>query len=172
MLSDLNRSGFVVENRTIMTNAHLVADQTRLLVRRHGWDGRTGCYILTGFLSPTGTWRLCIKSTIPSHAVSACRNPKRFVASVLAVCHECDLALVTVNDDAFWEGLKPLTLGGIPQLRVSGYFLSHGTTLGGAKQTGTVTRTWRHLHPSPSNAWGLCLRKLWLSLAIQQEATS
>ncbi|CDJ67056.1 trypsin, putative [Eimeria necatrix] len=83
-------SGFVVEGRMIMTNAHLVADQTRVLVRRHG-------------------------------------NPKRFLARVLAVCHECDLALVTVDDDVFWERIKPLAFGGVPQLRETVVVLGYPT---------------------------------------------
>ncbi|XP_026192960.1 uncharacterized protein LOC34622542 [Cyclospora cayetanensis] len=83
-------SGFVVKGRMIMTNAHLVSDQIRVLVRRHG-------------------------------------NPKRFLARILAVCHECDLALVTVDDEAFWDGLKALPFGGLPQLRESVVVLGYPT---------------------------------------------
>ena len=44
---------------------------------------------------------------------------------VLHVGHECDLAMLTVEDDTFWEGLEPLPLGDTPHLqqdvRVVGY---------------------------------------------------
>ncbi|CDJ32682.1 uncharacterized protein EMH_0077000 [Eimeria mitis] len=83
-------SGFVVEGQMIMTNAHVVANQTRVLVRRHG-------------------------------------NPKRFLAKVIAVCHECDLALVTVDDEDFWRGLKPLPFGGVPHLRETVVVLGYPT---------------------------------------------
>ncbi|KAL8444177.1 hypothetical protein Emed_006349 [Eimeria media] len=83
-------SGFAIEGQMIMTNAHLVADQTRVLVRKHG-------------------------------------NPKRYLARVLAVCHECDLALVTVDEDSFWTGVKPLIFGEIPQLRETVAVLGYPT---------------------------------------------
>jgi hypothetical protein len=43
---------------------------------------------------------------------------------VVGVGHDVDLALLTVEDDAFWEGgeeggpMKPLQLGDVPQLQV------------------------------------------------------
>ena len=40
----------------------------------------------------------------------------KYVASVAAVGHECDLAVLTVEDDKFWEGLHPLTFGSVPDL--------------------------------------------------------
>ncbi|KXZ47287.1 hypothetical protein GPECTOR_36g14 [Gonium pectorale] len=41
----------------------------------------------------------------------------KFVASVLSVGTECDIALLTVEDDAFWEGVEPVTFGELPQLQ-------------------------------------------------------
>jgi hypothetical protein len=38
----------------------------------------------------------------------------QYVAKVIAVGHECDLALLTVEDPTFWEGLQPVQFGGIP----------------------------------------------------------
>jgi hypothetical protein len=43
---------------------------------------------------------------------------------VVGVGHDVDLALLTVEDEAFWEGgedagpMKPLQLGDVPQLQV------------------------------------------------------
>jgi S1-C subfamily serine protease len=63
-LKDVTGSGFVIDGRRILTNAHVVADQKFVMVRRHG---------------------------------SASRVPAR----VLAVGHDCDLALLGIeNDDA------------------------------------------------------------------------
>ena len=72
--------GFVINGQRIVTNAHVVADQTFVKVRKHG-------------------------------------SPQKFKAKVQAVGHECDLALLTVEDEEFWEGMRPLDLGGIPFLQ-------------------------------------------------------
>ncbi|KAF6252023.1 trypsin-like cysteine/serine peptidase domain-containing protein [Scenedesmus sp. NREL 46B-D3] len=44
-------------------------------------------------------------------------SDKKFVASVLAVGTECDIAMLTVDDDAFWEGVEPVVFGSLPQLQ-------------------------------------------------------
>lgn len=44
------------------------------------------------------------------------QSEKKYVASVIAVGHECDLAMLTVEDATFWEGLEPLKFGNIPEL--------------------------------------------------------
>ncbi|CAL5228784.1 g11976 [Coccomyxa viridis] len=41
----------------------------------------------------------------------------KFVAAVLAVGTECDIAMLTVEDEAFWEGLAPVTFGQLPRLQ-------------------------------------------------------
>lgn len=38
----------------------------------------------------------------------------KFIARVLSVGPECDLALLTVDDDAFWAGVQPVRLGAPP----------------------------------------------------------
>eukprot|EP00921_Rhytidocystis_pertsovi_P008391 GHVQ01013754.1.p1 GENE.GHVQ01013754.1~~GHVQ01013754.1.p1 ORF type:complete len:985 (-),score=224.90 GHVQ01013754.1:166-2859(-) len=73
-------SGFVIDNRRIMTNAHCVAFQNRVLVRKHG-------------------------------------SPKKFLARLVAVAHESDLAVLTVDDNEFWEGVHTLEFGDIPNLQ-------------------------------------------------------
>uniref|UniRef100_A0A1D1XZU2 Protease Do-like 10, mitochondrial n=1 Tax=Anthurium amnicola TaxID=1678845 RepID=A0A1D1XZU2_9ARAE len=73
-------SGFVIPGRRILTNAHVVADNTFVLVRKHG-------------------------------------SPTKYRAEVQAVGHECDLALLTVESEEFWEGMQFLELGDIPFLQ-------------------------------------------------------
>ena len=41
---------------------------------------------------------------------------KRYEAKVLSVSHQADLALITVKDKSFFEGIKPLTLGKLPKI--------------------------------------------------------
>ncbi len=41
---------------------------------------------------------------------------RKFQAEVIAVGHECDLAILTVKDDEFWTGITPLELADIPVL--------------------------------------------------------
>mmetsp|Transcript_924 Transcript_924/g.2898 ORF Transcript_924/g.2898 Transcript_924/m.2898 type:complete len:538 (+) Transcript_924:178-1791(+) len=73
-------SGFIIEGRRIITNAHCVADQAHVMIRKHG-------------------------------------DPTKYTARVVAVGHECDLALLTTDSEEFWEGTRPLTFGGIPELQ-------------------------------------------------------
>lgn len=63
-----------------MTNAHVVADRTFVLVRKHG----------------------C---------------PTKYRAEVQAVGHDCDLAILTVQNEDFWDGMHPLEFGDIPFLQ-------------------------------------------------------
>ena len=46
-------------------------------------------------------------------------DDQKFIAEVLAIGSECDVALLTVKDEAFWEGANPLELGSLPRLQVS-----------------------------------------------------
>lgn len=45
-------------------------------------------------------------------------DDQKFIAEVLAIGIECDLALLTVNDDKFWSEAKLLKLGDLPKLKV------------------------------------------------------
>ncbi|OWM72285.1 hypothetical protein CDL15_Pgr018170 [Punica granatum] len=73
-------SGFLIRGRRILTNAHVVADHTFVLVRKHG----------------------C---------------PVKYRADVVAVGHECDLAILELKSEEFWEGMNFLDLGDIPHLQ-------------------------------------------------------
>jgi len=73
-------TGFIIQGRRILTNAHCVSDHTQVKVKRRGSD-------------------------------------MKYVAAVLAVATEGDMALLTVEDPAFWEGAEPVTFGQLPQLQ-------------------------------------------------------
>jgi S1-C subfamily serine protease len=66
-----NGSGFIIEKRRILTNAHVISDTTFIEVQRDG-------------------------------------DPRRFPAKVAFVAHDCDLAILTVDDPAFFEGTRPI----------------------------------------------------------------
>ncbi|HEX3036113.1 MAG TPA: serine protease, partial [Thermodesulfobacteriota bacterium] len=97
-------SGCIISGSRVLTNAHVVSDQTLIQVRRHG-------------------------------------EAKRYNARVLFVSHETDLALLTVDDPEFFEGVKPLEVGPLPktQQEVTVYgFPKGGDTLSITK--GVVSR--------------------------------
>ncbi|MCK5034393.1 MAG: trypsin-like peptidase domain-containing protein [Candidatus Sabulitectum sp.] len=73
-------SGCVVRGNMILTNAHVVTDETYLQVRKEG-------------------------------------DPRKYQAYVVAVSHEADLALITVEDESFFLGITPLELGELPHAR-------------------------------------------------------
>ncbi|KAF3775689.1 Protease Do-like 10, partial [Nymphaea thermarum] len=77
---EITGSGFIIGGHRILTNAHVVADHTFVLVRKHG-------------------------------------SPTKYRAEVQAVGHECDLALLVVESEEFWEGMCHLELGDIPLLQ-------------------------------------------------------
>ncbi|CAN0417198.1 unnamed protein product [Pylaiella littoralis] len=72
-------TGFVIDGRRIITNAHSVEYATMIQVRRRGCD-------------------------------------RKFQATRFAVGEECDLAILTVDDEDFWEGASPLAFGELPEL--------------------------------------------------------
>ncbi|KAA8499896.1 Protease Do-like 9 [Porphyridium purpureum] len=67
-------SAFAISGQRLLTNAHVVAYASQVLVRRHG-------------------------------------EAKRYIARIIAVAHDSDLALLHVEDPAFWaKGIQPLEL--------------------------------------------------------------
>lgn len=44
------------------------------------------------------------------------RDPKKYIAEVEHIAHDCDLAILKVQDPAFFDGTIPLDLGGIPEI--------------------------------------------------------
>jgi S1-C subfamily serine protease len=43
-------------------------------------------------------------------------DSRRYEARVRFIAHDCDLAILEVDDASFYEGMQPLVLGGIPEL--------------------------------------------------------
>ncbi|ERM99532.1 hypothetical protein AMTRI_Chr10g230760 [Amborella trichopoda] len=41
----------------------------------------------------------------------------KYLATVLAIGTECDIAMLTVNDDEFWQGVSPVEFGSLPALQ-------------------------------------------------------
>ncbi|XP_020597121.1 protease Do-like 9 [Phalaenopsis equestris] len=41
----------------------------------------------------------------------------KYLATVLAIGTECDIAMLTVSDDEFWEGVSPVEFGSLPALQ-------------------------------------------------------
>lgn len=80
LILSYDNPGFVIPGKKILTNAHVVADQTFVLVRKHG-------------------------------------SPTKYRARVKAVGHECDLAVLSVENEEFWENVHSLELGDIPLLQ-------------------------------------------------------
>lgn len=59
---------------------------------------------------PTVCWLMQIK-------VKRRGDDQKFIARVLALGVDCDMALLTVDSDAFWEGVEPLEFGPLPKLQ-------------------------------------------------------
>ncbi len=101
-------SGAIIKGNYILTNAHVVANQTFLEVQRYG-------------------------------------QRKRYIAKVISVSHQADLALLKVEDKNFFEGVIPLTFGDLPlveqQIVVYGYPMG-GSTL--SATMGVVSRVEHH----------------------------
>ena len=80
--------------------------------QRQEFSTSTG-FVLDGGLIVTNAHAVEYGSLIQ---VKAGESEKKFVASAVAVGHECDLAILDVADSKFWEVVEPLTLGKIPEL--------------------------------------------------------
>ena len=85
-------SGCIIKGKRILTNAHVVSDETFIQVRRYG-------------------------------------QSRRIPAKVVSVSHAADLALLTVNDPDFFEGVQPPDLGVLP--RAQQEVTVYGFPLGG-----------------------------------------
>ena len=78
--SGSNGSGCIISGKRILTNAHVVANQTFIQVRKAG-------------------------------------EAKKYTAEVEVVAHECDLAILKVNDDSFFSGVKPIDIGSLAEIQ-------------------------------------------------------
>lgn len=75
-------SGFIIDGRRVLTNAHSVEHHTQVKLKKRGDD-------------------------------------KKYVARVLAIGVECDLALLTVDDASFFDDVAPARFGRLPSLQDS-----------------------------------------------------
>jgi len=101
-------SGCVIAGNRILTNAHVISDQTFIQVRLYG-------------------------------------RSKKYPARVLAVSHEADLALLTVDNHLFFRGTKALSFGELPRVEqevVVYGFPEGGDTLSTTK--GIISRIEHH----------------------------
>jgi len=73
-------SGFVISGNRILTNAHNIANQTFIMVRKQS-------------------------------------EPKRYIAKLEFAGHDCDLAILKVDDADFFKDLPPMELGEMPELQ-------------------------------------------------------
>lgn len=85
-------SGCIIENNLILTNAHVVSNETFLQVRKYG-------------------------------------DTQRYRAKVVAVSHLTDLALLTVEEPEFFEGVPALSFGELPETQQE--VLVYGFPVGG-----------------------------------------
>jgi len=92
-------SGAIIEGRRILTNAHVVANQTFIEVERYG-------------------------------------QRKRYIAKVLFVSHQADLALLEVEDEAFFQGVVPLQFGELPDIEQK--IVVYGYPMGGSTLSATI----------------------------------
>jgi S1-C subfamily serine protease len=57
------------------------------------------------------------------------QDARSYVAKVKFIGHDCDLAILEVDDPAFFEGMKPLTVGDLPKVRST--VVTYGYPAGG-----------------------------------------
>ena len=108
-------SGFVIEGRRIMTNAHVVSWSTQLIVYRY-------------------------------------QDPKPYRAEVEYIGHDCDLAVLKVEDPAFFEGIPALEIGELPDVRST--VVTYGYPSGGRQisyTSGVVSRIEVQRYVQPNN---------------------
>ena len=72
---------------------------------------------------------------------------KRYIAKVYAVSHQVDLALLKVEDEAFFKGVTPLTFGALPHVEQK--IVVYGYPMGGSTLSatiGVVSRVEHHVY--------------------------
>ncbi len=117
-------SGAIISDNRILTNAHVVANNTFIEVQRYG-------------------------------------ERKRYLAKVLSVSHQADMALLEVEDQRFFKGVTPLELGTLPFIEEK--IVVYGFPMGGntlSATTGIVSRIEHHRYTHSGEAF----------LAIQVDA--
>ena len=83
-------SGSIITGNQILTNAHVVSNQTFIQIKKHN-------------------------------------DSKKYVAKLVAISHDADLALLEVADPTFFKGTKPIPFGKLPKLQDSVIVLGYPT---------------------------------------------
>ena len=97
-------SGAIISGNRILTNAHVVANETFIEVQRYG-------------------------------------ERKRYIAKVINVSHQADIALLEVEDKKFFKGVTPIELGELPKMEQR--IVVYGFPMGGdtlSATSGVVSR--------------------------------
>jgi S1-C subfamily serine protease len=71
---------------------------------------------------PPQRWILTNAHSVDHHVqvkVKRRGDDRKFLARVLSLGTDCDLALLTVDDEAFWQGIAPCAFGALPRLQDS-----------------------------------------------------
>lgn len=80
------------------------------------------------------------------------QDPRPYAAKVKFVGHDCDLALLEVEDEKFFDGLEPLEIGVLPKVRST--VVTYGYPAGGEQISytrGVVSRTEVQNYVQPGN---------------------
>ena len=80
------------------------------------------------------------------------QDPRPYAARVVFVGHDCDLALLEVEDEKFFEGIEPLALGDLPKVRST--VVTYGYPAGGEQISytrGVVSRIELQGYVQPGN---------------------
>jgi S1-C subfamily serine protease len=85
-------TGFIINGKRIMTNAHVVSWAKQVIVHRY-------------------------------------QDPRPYVAEIEFVAHDCDLAILSVEDSSFFDNLEPLEFGELPKVRST--VVTYGYPAGG-----------------------------------------
>ena len=83
--------------RRLLTNAHVVANQSSVMVRKHGSAKKYPAQVRALGSASLGAFSPCELNVQVAHTG-----------------HECDLALLTVQDDSFWVNLPHMEFGELP----------------------------------------------------------
>jgi len=101
----------------------------------------------SGFMvkGPKGeNWLLTNAHSVEYHSqvkIKKRGDDRKFIAKVLSIGEECDVALLSVEDDEFWEGTQPIFFGDLPALQDSVFVV--GYPIGGdtiSVTSGVVSR--------------------------------
>lgn len=83
-------SASIIEGNRILTNAHVVSDQTFIQVKKYS-------------------------------------DPKKYSAKLIAIGHDCDLAILEVQDPEFYKGVSPAKIGDLPNVQDTVHVVGYPT---------------------------------------------